>query len=457
MSSLTITPVPPPQAAGQPQATGQPQTYSASDIVSVLWEATKAATTSAPGRGAGTPQQPYQPCTAAEWLWIASNKAGQDTHLEIGGRRIFWRGSDKYIIDEGAVKGSGTFTVPTLKELAYKALDKQQSIHPAAPFIGTKDPDSRFGSQDGASYPEMYLKLKEDFPKLDEEAVCGQVAGQVRLLLAGARSMAKDTSCKALPALTAAWFLAEVSRNPTSFATGLMLLDLMEAGVKYSGPDGTQHRYTWEKALWHPEVFETERRYFEYLKEHPLVAVKEDTTLSIPAGVNLAAEHKQAAEFRMLKEQAKDAPAAQILMDSKFDPGRGGIMVTTRDSRGGDHPMAHGGSVKQSAVPKGKGNVSLSPTTEETLSIVRQKEALIVNRWLAYCVTAPGATVSASSALLAAAPGSSKLGEKMYEEPTSGKARQRAAAFSDANPVLTGALKVAITARLGNLVAMKKQ
>jgi hypothetical protein len=119
--------------------------------------------------------------------------------------------------------------------------------------------------------------------------------------------------------------------------------------------------------------------------------------------------------------------------------------------------MAHDGSVSQSSVraatvdrPAG------TPTEQQVLTIVRQKEALIVNRWLACCVSTPGAQVQTSSALLLANPGSSKFGKQMFEMPTSGKARQRIAAFAEEHPVHAMQFKAALTNRLGTLGAMQK-
>ncbi len=442
MSSLTVTPLAP--------ADAQAATHTSSDAVSMLWEAATSAPGAQPQHGTGDKDQPFKPCSAAEWLWIARNKKGTDTYLEIGGRSILWRGNDSYVIDNGAVQGG---KVKTLKELAYRAIPAQdKSAHPAAAFIGTSDPSSRFSSDKGGSYPEMYQQLEKDIPNLDNPDVCASVARQVRLLLGGRDSMEEATRCKALPALAATWFLAETGRNPSSFGTSLMLLDMMEARAVYHDPNGAPYRYTWEKTLWHPQVFESERQYFNFLKSHPLAALSPDALHRDPDLARQAHVLDQATALRGAKEAAKDQPAGQILMGFPAAPNTpGGVYVTTRDSRGGDHPMAHMGSVAQS-TPGGGG----TPTEQQVLTIVRQKEALIVNRWLASCVHAPGAQVQASSALLLAPPGTSKFGKQMFEVPTSGKSRQRIAAFAEEHPVHAAEFKAALLSRVSTLGAIQK-
>lgn len=79
-------------------------------------------------------------------------------------------------------------------------------------------------TEHGAKGP-AYWELAENVAAIDKVAL----AGQIRKLLAGGGAPCDPW----VATLTAAMFLSEVVRNPRSFMINLMLLDLIEGGVKY--------------------------------------------------------------------------------------------------------------------------------------------------------------------------------------------------------------------------------
>lgn len=80
-------------------------------------------------------------------------------------------------------------------------------------------------TEHGAKGP-AYWEIAKNVAGIDKV----ELAGTIRTLLAF-----PDTPCDKpwVATLTAAMFLSEVARNPRSFAVNLMLLDLIEGGVKY--------------------------------------------------------------------------------------------------------------------------------------------------------------------------------------------------------------------------------
>ena len=94
-----------------------------------------------------------------------------------------------------------------------------------------------------ATYRGIYAGIKELSSR--------KVAQVIRSYLLSSRVEINltDLQAKSLSILTSAWFLSEVSRNPVSLLSGLMLLDMMENNITY-GANGKQ--FTLERVLWHP-------------------------------------------------------------------------------------------------------------------------------------------------------------------------------------------------------------
>lgn len=193
----------------------------------------------------GSPNNPYIMATPAQWMWAANHTRDPYTWYRIGGRYIRRKRSNDYIEDWGArrtvymrildILGTLYNTRGGFKGIAgFRALESRDDF---------RDP----GAMRETPYSSIYRRLVADGYG---EAQTRAVAQQVRALLHGADDMA-ITSSAAIPVMTGAMFLAEVHRNPLSLLIGLMMLDMIEAGIPY----GTGNkRYTWDKVLWDPAL-----------------------------------------------------------------------------------------------------------------------------------------------------------------------------------------------------------
>lgn len=183
-----------------------------------------------PKRGDGTLKKPFELSTPKEWIYAACAKpSGTETWFRIGGRLIRRWSENQYVSDWG------TDT---------EAIGEKR-----------KRDESMFSDEHGPTYPQIYLGLVDE--KLlvygaGSSTADRLMAAQMLALLAGAQEM-KLVESRVLPVLCAAWFLAEVSRNPRSFIVGLMTLDLLQAGVAIY-PDGLRG-FSFMEALWHPSKF----------------------------------------------------------------------------------------------------------------------------------------------------------------------------------------------------------
>lgn len=153
-------------------------------------------------------------------------------------------------------------------------------------------PVTSYGDRDqGSSYHVFAATVKAYFTT-KEHMTDAEIAGAIRLILRG--NVPKLGEANFIPNLVAAWFISEPTRNPSSFLSGMMLIDMIESGIAL--PDG--HGNNWY-ALYHTLV-------------HPL----------------------------------KDLGVGKVqdLYGSKD-----GV-----DRFGGSHPMAHGGSATHSVPDEGK-------------------------------------------------------------------------------------------------------
>ncbi len=110
----------------------------------------------------------------------------------------------------------------------------------------------------GPSYPKLRRELASKFQPEDG----AQFVEEMRCLLRGAGS---EHICKEMALLTAAWFLSEVSRNPTTIISSLIIMDFIEAGTSVNTPYGKVH-YTWQNALWDNNNFDEDNE--EEKKDH---------------------------------------------------------------------------------------------------------------------------------------------------------------------------------------------
>lgn len=170
---------------------------------------------------------------------------------DIGGRKIIVKvPSDRFFSDHGEMpfyaceftsdEHSHTLTVSTS---SVAELDKALIINEK----GENPVDGRLG------YKKIYSQMA-DFYKEPLQDVA--IAKEMRSLLKGNKLSVGH--CPVLPALTAALFAAEVSRNRNCFVSGLMWLDLIEFNARYAFRNDLP--YTWKNSLWHPALYGLARK-----------------------------------------------------------------------------------------------------------------------------------------------------------------------------------------------------
>ena len=323
----------------------QRQQYFAHTLLDLMQQASPGV--AEPARGQGTKTDPWILETPREWYWAAKNRSDDHSWFAIGGRLIRVQATGayaNYASDYGPVN-------------QHSAPDAS-SHPPASSSAPVSDLAQRFGEDNGPSYPEIYRKLATD-ATLGDTTTSQDVAFQIRRLLRGVQEMwAVDSP--ALPVLTAAFFMGEVRRNYTAFHTGLMLLDLVEAGVSYdlTSPEKLNGPVTlsWDKILWHPDVLRTESEL--------------ETRFS---GFKNKVKNRAAAPLTQDLERAQGN--LEALKDEKAEKDIFGRPIS-RDIRGGDHPMAHTGSIAHSEKDL------LGSTGRHSMTMTRQKEANLLIRWL---------------------------------------------------------------------------
>ncbi|ABS77731.1 hypothetical protein CbuD7D7780_04105 [Coxiella burnetii] len=112
-------------------------------------------------------------------------------------------------------------------------------------------PIKSFGSaEEGESYRGFSRAFERYYSSgLSVKNPC-ELAMIMRSLLQG--SELDDASLYFLPNLVSAWFVSETARNEVSILSGLMLLDLMESGVRLFDEEGND-LYSWRHTLIHPK------------------------------------------------------------------------------------------------------------------------------------------------------------------------------------------------------------
>ena len=166
------------------------------------------------------------------------------------------------------------------------------------------------------SYPDIFRRMpKNTSPEAD-------IALIHRLL------MGEKIECDpSIALLTGIWFLSEVSRNPLTYLSNLIILDLMQRHYKNGIP-----KYTWRNVLWHQDTIGTQH----------------------PDGTNINQENG-------LKGEKRTARYPQ------------------EDGWGGKHPMCHLKSWERYFTQN-----KIWPLNDDSLELVRQKEATLIIRWLYY-------------------------------------------------------------------------
>jgi hypothetical protein len=110
-------------------------------------------------------------------------------------------------------------------------------------------PIDAYGSEHkGDSYRSFATTLHGYFQQ-PKKLSSTQLAAIMRHILKG--HMVNNENVSFLPNLTATWFLAEPARNPRSFLSSLMLLDMLESGISLAY--GDSNGYSWVHTLIHPQ------------------------------------------------------------------------------------------------------------------------------------------------------------------------------------------------------------
>jgi hypothetical protein len=194
--------------------------------------------------GKGVFSSPLKMSTTEQWLCAATKTHQNGLWYDIGGRIIFRRTTNNYMFDVGEAEevfnkyeahikktGEGNkYPDAAMKRERSKGVSQRTFEH--EPF---EDTSYRALAKD---ISDLSLTNKED------------IAREFRIILRGGKR--RITTIKSIPITIGAMFIAESARNPLSFLIGLILLDMIEAGIKY-GRAGNKS-YTWENVLWDPSI-----------------------------------------------------------------------------------------------------------------------------------------------------------------------------------------------------------
>ena len=188
-----------------------------------------------------------------------------------------------------------------------------------------------YGSEDGESYMKFETAIRR-FQQLHPMQSADYIAERMRSILLNRTPPMRNSDPHSpqdfLYALTVAWFIAEPARYPLALLSGLALLDLIESKVTLCDTNpfcGENFDwYSWSCALIHP---------FKHLSD-----MRDGSGRSFPSKVR----------------------------DMYGDP----VKI---DSFGGMHPMAHSGSVRDTATELQSG---------QKLSVAKQKAGSLLIDWL---------------------------------------------------------------------------
>jgi len=301
------------------------QDFSAVHLLALLQQAWPARTKPA---GEGTFKAPWVLRTPGEWFWGAKTVAMHTrvNKFEVPGQQV--QPSTEYWFDV-----AGRYISVAAATLYARDRGDVPPVPPrGAPGVQKLE----------ISYTGLYNKLlSENGDQLNDK----QAAVDFRAVLKGASPGADKV---ALRMLAAVMFLCEVARNTTAFHTGLMLLDLVEHGIRI---DTTTFQYDFKSALWSPGTIDT----FLANKTATVKQRAPDVASERSTFANTGGERSLAASMGM-------APMSHELSESggAFDLTGKGSFTPPKDAR-----------VTQ--VP--------SPLTG-----VRRKEATLLIRWLSFAL-----------------------------------------------------------------------
>jgi hypothetical protein len=327
--------------------------------------------------GDGTLATPWQPKTPAQWFYCSKEKpkivtsstpspdrksttttsarvvqrfwadSTNKAWVIVGGRLISIDITNFYASDHGPA--------PTVKD------SPGSTGLTASPAVVYKD----------AAYSAIYRKLNNDYESIKDKTL----AQTIRKLLKGESLGAESTI---LPLLTAVWFISEPARNHTAFHTGLMILDLVEQGIKIGS--GASFAYTMQNVLWNTGLIESVGSR-EGMSENTPTGIRPYTTT---APVTEKVGYDKRARRPILRTRNVVTDQGVVLSGGGESNLPGGIAAMAHDH------SAHGGAYDLTGTGEYRGASGgtrvFTPARgmhSTALTIVRRKEATILIRWLA--------------------------------------------------------------------------
>jgi hypothetical protein len=318
------------------------RSYDAVQLLSLLQQAVPGFKKPA---GEGSLADPWRPKAPNEWWYCAKEKpkvTGSQRDIDrfwTDSTNLAWLGiGGRYIsVNPGSFYASSHGALPTTFPVT--------PAPKAPPTVEHKE----------LAYSAIYSKISaEGGGRVDDAGT----ARAIRSLLKGDAAGGSTV----LPLLSTVLFVSEVARNHTAFHTNLMLLDLVEKRIAISG--STPFKYDMKTALWDTQIIDS----------------------------SMALERLKAQRGSYADRQAEHAKihAAKGPLDELNQPVTPGPSPEG-ELPGGVAPMSHKASAWGSAYDlEGKGkytgvnpqNTRPFPKPGTPLTLVRQKEATILIRWL---------------------------------------------------------------------------
>jgi hypothetical protein len=255
-----------------------------------------------------------------------------------------------------------------------------------------------------STYSQLYSQISKDSGGSVKDA---QTAQEIRKLLKGQTTTG---TLKILPLLTSVLYVSEVARNHTAFHTNLMVLDLVEKGVRITG--GSAFSYNLKNVLWQPQVIDSVMK-LEQLDQQKVLLNSQLGTLSNRLNVLYEQRNRDGWLAKPLFNELRTKEAAvgsteRNIRQANTDAGQAKRNIGTAKAGmnelkspglttsggeaslpGGTAAMSHTGSAWGSAYDlEGTGSysgvqgTSVFPKPSNAMTIVRRKEATILIRWL---------------------------------------------------------------------------
>jgi hypothetical protein len=326
--------------------------------------------------GDGTLATPWQPKKPAEWYYCSKQKPGllmqtnpsfETKSTTTQSKRItprFWVDSTNMA---WVIVGGRLISINTTN---YYASDHGEAPSLKSGSTGlTYVPDMVY---DKTTYSNIYRQLAYDYQSIKDKSV----AQKIRSLLNGG-ALGQDSDI--LPVLTAVWFISEPARNHTAFHTGLMLLDLIEQGIKIG--TGDSFAYTMQNALWNTGMIEAvgaDSARTGMSEDSPTGIARYQTTATVREQTGY---YKRGRPIYQNKNVVTDRGVELTGGTESALPGGIASMAHDHSAHGGAYDLTGAGEYK-GAQGENRVYTPADGMHSTALTIVRRKEATILIRWL---------------------------------------------------------------------------